>query len=166
MWTRMFLKACSTGLLAAVLLTAVGCTSEEKPAGMPELQPVTLTIQQDGAPLPAASVQLIGTGSEASQWVSGGSTDDNGQVVVMTHGRYKGAPVGTYKVTVSKTLVEGSTMPSDDPGASSSAKSYHVVQAQYRDASSTPIEIEITSGGNTNEVIDVGAAVKDPVPML
>ncbi|EMI15500.1 secreted protein [Rhodopirellula maiorica SM1] len=147
-------------LLATVLSVLVGCASEEMPEGLPDLYPVTLTVHQGGAPLAGASVQLVASDPSLSRWVSGGSTDQNGEAVVMTHGKYLGAPAGKFKVTVNKTQTEGNAT-GNDPGVSSEVKMFDLVEAKYRVVTTTPIEVEITAGENKLDVIEVGSPVKD-----
>ena len=98
-------------------------------------------------------------------WVSGGSTNENGEAVVMTHGKYPGAPAGKFKVTVNKTQTEGSAT-GNDPGVSSEVKMFDLVAAKYRAVTTTPIEVEISAGENTLDVIEVGSAVKDAAAKL
>ncbi|MDO4587866.1 MAG: carboxypeptidase regulatory-like domain-containing protein [Planctomycetia bacterium] len=161
------------GLLTGLLfLGLIGC-SEKKPEGMPKLQPVVLTVTQDGNPLPEAIVTLKPLDS-SNKWSSGGTTDSNGKLVVVTHQKYKGAPLGKYKVSVSKIVGEG-TPPPPTPIDEKSAKVYQdyidsgatyeqfqVVEAQYRLVSTTPLEIEITDA--TQEItIEAGTAVREKI---
>ncbi|EMI17528.1 hypothetical protein RMSM_05549 [Rhodopirellula maiorica SM1] len=142
-----------------------GCASEEKPDGLPVLYPAEVTVHQGGAPLVGASVQLVSTDPTLSKWVSGGSTNENGEAVIMTHGKYPGAPAGKYKVTVNKTQIEGSAS-GNDPGSSNEAKMFDLVDAKYRVVTTTPIEVEVTAGENKLDAIEVGAAVKDAAAAL
>ncbi|GAA4449486.1 carboxypeptidase regulatory-like domain-containing protein [Novipirellula rosea] len=149
-----------------VLLAVVsGCASEEKPDGLPVLHPAEITVHQGGAPLVGASVQLISTDPTLSRWVSGGSTNENGEAVVMTHGKYVGVPAGKFKVTVNKTQIEGAAA-GNDPGSSNEAKMFDLVEAKYRAVTTTPIEVEISAGDNKLDVIEVGAPVKDAAAKL
>ncbi|WP_442507783.1 carboxypeptidase regulatory-like domain-containing protein [Novipirellula sp. SH528] len=155
-----------TAAVAALLfVVACGCSGESAPDGLPDLYPTTLTIHQSGSPLVGASVQLVSTDPVLGKWVSGGSTNDKGEVVVMTHGNFEGAPAGKFKVTVNKTLTDGQVA-GNDPGVSSPVKMYDLVDAKYRNLTTTPIEVEIAAGENKLDVIDVGAAVKDAAAEL
>ncbi len=155
-----------TAALAVLLfLVACGCSAESVPDGLPDLYPTTLTIHQSGSPLVGASVQLIATDPVLGKWVSGGSTNAKGEVVVMTHGNFEGAPAGKFKVTVNKTQTEGQVA-GNDPGVSSPVKMYDLVDAKFRSVTTTPVEVEITAGENKPNVIDVGAAVKDAAAEL
>ncbi|GAA5506519.1 carboxypeptidase regulatory-like domain-containing protein [Novipirellula caenicola] len=161
----MFLNLPRLAFLGTVLSVLVGCASEEMPEGLPELYPVTLTVHQGGAPLSGASVQLIAADPTLSKWVTGGSTDENGEAVVMTHGKYAGAPAGKFKVTVNKTQTEGSAN-GNDPSVSSQVIMFDLVDAKYRVVTTTPIEVEVTAGENKLDAIEVGAAVKDAAAKL
>ena len=79
----------------------IGCGGERLPDGMPRLYPATVTVMQDGKPLPEARVTMMNT-DPAVNWPTGGTTDNNGVIRLMTMGRYSGAPAGTYRVYVSK----------------------------------------------------------------
>ena len=140
-----------------VLLTITGC-SEKLPDGMPKLLKVSLTFQQEGKPLPDATVTLF---SEAPsfQWTVGGTTDNRGVVVLKTHGSYTGVPEGMYKICVKKFVREGELQTMDNPGAPP-PKDYNFVDSQYGQQKDTPLSIEIKSG-NKYEPFDLGPAVKE-----
>lgn len=131
------------------LLVAMGCflfigCGEKRPDGMPKLYPVTLVISQEGQPLAQASVSAIPE-SGFAQFSSGGVTDDSGTVVLFTHGQYKGMPLGKYKVTVQKTIVEDPQKSEADP---SPTKIFDVVAAECSSREKTPLSFEVTAGTN------------------
>jgi hypothetical protein len=150
------------------LLTLLGCSSS-LPSDLPKLVIVTLTITQEGKPLSGATVNLVDTMPNTNTTYSaGGTTDESGVCLLYTHGRYKGAPLGKFKVRVSRT----ENLPKPGPRPKSAAefeaaskkmrtnppKTYQFVEKIYTDAKSTPLEIEIT--GPTKKTFDVGKAVK------
>ncbi len=161
----MFLNLCRFAFLGTALSVLVGCAGEETPEGLPVLHPATVTVHQGGAPLVGASVQLVAADPALSKWVSGGSTNENGEAVVMTHGKYPGVPAGKFKVTVNKTQTEGDAS-GNDPGVSNEVKMFDLVSAKYRAVTTTPIEVEISAGDNKLDVIEVGSAVKDAAAQL
>ena len=154
----------------AALASAVGC-GQKLPDGMPKLNPTTITVIQDGKPLEGAMVSMKPV-DESIKWTSGGTTDANGVATIVTHGQYKGAPTGKFKVAVAKTVGEG-TPPPPSPIDAESARIYQeyvdsgatyeeffVVAEEYRLVGTTPLEVEVVEGTNDLKV-DVGEAVRD-----
>ena len=157
-----------------LLALAVGC-GEPRPEGMPELYPATITVMQDGSPLPGAAVTLLPQDTALARWPAGGITDSSGKVAVHTYSTYAGAPAGTFKVTVSKTTTEGDPRPTH-PGANATAEQlraydramktgkfevFQVVAAEHRMANTTKLSIDVTSSGPNEFTLDVGPAVKE-----
>lgn len=127
---------------------------------------MTLTITQEGVPLADALVSLVDPNIPFSV---GGTTDTNGTVVLYTHGKHKGAPLGKYKVCLVKT--ESDPVP---PAPSMSApefeayqkerqknppKTYSLVEKQYTQTETTPLELDIS--GAMTKTLDAGKAIKD-----
>lgn len=146
----------------------VGCQKVDKPAGIPDLLPTTITFTQDGSPLTKASVTLLALSPENAQWSAGGTTDDSGTLVVRTHAKYDGAVAGKYKIVVSKTEVVGggAAVNSDLASAQQSAENkdqfFYLIEAPYRSGKTTPLEIEVAKGKSKHS-FDVGKAVREPV---
>ena len=160
---------------AALMLLSVGGCGDSRPEGMPELYPTTVTITQEGEPLADATVSLYPENSELARWPVGGKTDENGEAVMTTFAKYPGAPAGTFKVAVNKTVTEGDPVP-EHPGRDAtpeeiaaydramktgSFEAYRVVAEEYRTAGTTPLTVEVEAGGENNFTKDVGPAVKD-----
>lgn len=143
----------------------VGCSGDERPVGMPSLQPVKVTIVQDGKPLEGASVQLMSE-ETSNTWASGGSTDAMGEVKIMTMGKYDGAPAGKYKVTVDKISSDGSVGAGNDPAGSPAATQFRLVDPQFISLKTTTAELTVAEGVPTEETIDVGPAIKKELPKL
>ena len=130
---------------------------------------VTLTLTQDGTPLVGAVVSLAGD----SEFSVGGVTDAKGNVVVYTHGKHKGAPLGKYKVRVAKTESDpGPPSPKSFTGPEFEAwqkeygnlpppKTYTLVEKQYTQAETTPLGLDVT--GPTAQTLDVGKAIKEVI---
>lgn len=154
------------------IVLSLGCGGgRAKPKDMPDLYPCNVTITQDGAPLVGATVVLASTISDF-KWSGIGTTNEKGVAEIYTNGFYKGVPLGTFKVSVSKTEREGPELPDEDtlPEDPNERKKiidpikkqiayYDIVAAEYMDGKTTPLEIEITSGKN-DQTFDVGAKVK------
>jgi len=143
-----------SGLVLIVPLI-LGCDKRPMPEGLPKLYPLTLDLFQNGQPLAEATVSLYPMDS-TSKWSSGGFSDDSGRAVIVTHGGFDGAPVGKYKVAVVKSIVEGAPESMDDQGNS---QSFSLIESQYTNRNTTPLEIEVQSGKNSLR-LDVGKVVK------
>ena len=159
-------------ILIVAMATFTGCQfgGEAPPKGWPKLVQASLQLTQDGAPLAGATVSLVDT-SGSQQWLPSGLSDDSGTIALYTNGRYKGAPEGKYKVVVTKTETDPSKLgPApdiDDPKygeymekmVSERLNTYTLIDRQFTDARSTPLEIEIKKGGPVQK-LDVGSKVK------
>ena len=141
--TNHFIRAC---LFAFTVLLFSGCSGEPLPPGIPKLYPATLTVIQDGKPLAGAGVILTNV-DPSSDWSAGGATDQNGVLKLRTLGRYDGAPVGTYRVSVQK-IIEDNTFQVVDPKFARGV---------------TELEVEITPR-NFHFTVDVGPAVRIALP--
>ena len=144
--------------LGFVLLFGISGCGEKYPDGMPKLINVSLTFTQEGKPLAGATVSLF-SDDPSFKWTVGGTTDNNGVVVLKTHGSYTGTPEGRYKICVKKFMREGELQTMANPGAPP-PKDYNLVESQYGFQKETPLSIEIKSGSKY-EPFDVGAAVKE-----
>ncbi|MBQ9812287.1 MAG: carboxypeptidase regulatory-like domain-containing protein [Thermoguttaceae bacterium] len=163
-------KILAFSLVVVLSALSLGC-GKKMPEGMPNLEPVKLTVTQDGAPCADAQVNLQSL-DPSNQWTSGGVTDAQGVVALVTHGQYKGVPIGKYKVSVFKKVGEG-TPPPPLPTDEASEKAYNdyyesgqtydlfcLIEKQYTDLNTTPLEIEVVKGKN-ELAVDVGAPVHD-----
>ena len=143
----------------------LGCGGDVRPPGFPKLYPVSLKVMQEGQPLADAAVSLrIADGSMT--WSIGGRTNEQGVAELWTHGKFRGAPEGTFKVAVNKVVNEGEDEMNEaanrgDMAAASriQVNSYSFVKEEYSSVSTTPIEVEITRQSRVIDV-DAGAAVK------
>jgi len=141
-----------------------GCSGKQKPPGMPALYPCEIKVIQDDAPLPGAVLSLI-SADGSIPWVVGGGTNREGIAKLYTHGDFPGAPAGNYRVTITKTVIEGAPTPeqlSNPNFAGPMGTDYDYVDLQYKSQKSTPLTIEITSGKNTKE-FDVGKPIREKV---
>ena len=156
-------------LILLCLLTIAGCTKNNVPDGLPELVSVTLTFTQDGVPLTGATVSLIDPNGGVP-FVVGGTTNAKGNVVLHTHGRHKGAPLAKFKIRIEKTESDPRPIPPDVGTPEFEAyrkemeslppqKMYSLVEKQYTQVETTPLELDIT--GPLTRTFDIGKAVKD-----
>ena len=156
--------------LMVLPICCIGC-SEKLPKDMPKLHPATLTFTQGSDPLEGAIIQLIGETPDVAAWGPTGVTDSKGAVILQTNGKYKGAPVGKYKILVTKRTTEEhphpewANLPDGDPNfrkyvdESNKLKSFDMVEAKYRLLAETPLTVEIQAGQNAQQ-FDVGAKVQ------
>lgn len=160
--------------LAAIVPAVCGCLGQKKPDGLPDLQPVTITVTQNGTPLANAALNLKPLDDAASNFTYGGTTDAKGLATIVTHGQYKGAPIGKYKVAVSCTVGEG-TPPPPSPIDEESARrwkeykdsgatyeEFYVVDPKLSTVQTTTLEVEVVKGKN-DLTVDCGEAVRIPV---
>jgi len=148
----------------ALVLVLPGCGGEQRPPGFPRLYPVSIKVTQEGTPLADATVSLR-ISDDSMTWSIGGRTDDQGVATLWTHGKFRGAPVGTFKVALDKVANEGedellqALEREDGTAARIQVNSFSFVPAEYNSVETTPIEIEITSRSRMIEV-DAGPAVR------
>jgi len=147
--------------ISIALLLQAGCgPRDDRPADMPRLYPVKISIVQDGKPLEEADVTLTAK-TPTNYGVSTGFTDASGVAILRTYG-YNGVPVGQYTVAVIKRTVEGATLatsPIDGSTYETGGTVYQTVDVQYTDTVQSPLNINVTEKGAT-ESFDVGAPVR------
>jgi len=159
-----------TTLFLAVSFIA-GCGGQPFPEGMPRLYPASIEVTQEGAPLEGAVVTLVSEDAELVRWGPTGITDASGVVVLQTNGLYRGAPLGTYKVIVTKITREPHPNPELGEAKMGSPdyqrytqlentrRTFHHVEAQYGSIENTPLTVEVTAGQRTYSV-DAGKKVQ------
>ena len=139
---------------------------------MPKLYPaVRVKVVQDGQPLENAYVSLRSEDKSLS-WGIGGKTDAQGVAQLWTHGKYKGAYAGTFKVVVTKEVNEGEkeyidAMNQNDAKAAAAIKvqSFSFVEDKFGLESQTPLKIDIESSSKMIEV-NVSPAVRIEKPYM
>ncbi|MDR0611002.1 MAG: hypothetical protein LBG58_12890 [Planctomycetaceae bacterium] len=93
-------------LLFVVTLLGVSCSYRpklERPEGMPELHPCSITVTFGGEVMEAVMVYLIPFESD-TPWKPSGSTNKNGKVIPSTSYGFKGVPAGKYTVAFTRTV--------------------------------------------------------------
>ncbi|MGL6196983.1 MAG: carboxypeptidase regulatory-like domain-containing protein [Thermoguttaceae bacterium] len=151
-------------LLLVFCSVLIGC-GDPKPPGFPKLFPVTIHVVQEGKPLENATVTLINL-DDTMKWAVGGVTNSDGNAVLSTHGKFKGAPLGKFKVLVFKQVSEGEEEYNDAMNRNDYMEAqkidvnvYAYVEDIYNLPTTTPIEIEVVKGSKLIEV-DAGPAVE------
>jgi hypothetical protein len=143
---------------------------------MPKLYPVTMTVTQEGEPLADAMVMLSHIDG---QWPAQGTSDANGVIKKFyTNSQYPGVVAGKFKVCVRKVEREHAIDPKDIPPEPTDLqekfqwrmkyhehrippKEYDLVEAEYADPKTTPLEVEISVDKKNNLTIDAGKAVRN-----
>ncbi len=104
-----------------VLLAA--CARPDKPDGFPKTVSCVITITQEGQPLALASVQLTPADGQRD-WMCRAMTDEQGVATMHTYGRYEGAPLGKFKVVVTKTESDSSKFKMPDETDTAAMEAY------------------------------------------
>lgn len=166
----------STRILASILSAFVllpawtGCGGPPRPADLPPLYATTITISQEDAPLEGALVSLFSEDT-TFKWGVAGITDSSGKAEIKTHGRFSGAPLGPYKVVVTKTEPEDlpeitEFRPDNEEGEKTpvrrrkTIKLYTLLEKKYTNIVDTPLTITIEKGRN-GQTFDVGKPVRE-----
>ncbi|MDO5552437.1 MAG: hypothetical protein Q4G68_01630 [Planctomycetia bacterium] len=147
-------KTFYTGLgILLVSLVLTGCSSEV-PDDFPRLHNVTLEFTQEGKPMTEAEIYLV-SADDACPWCVTGTTNNKGQAELYTHGQYKGAPEGVFRVIVQKQKSEGEKeiTPEEQNSLDDSVQKepiyiYSLVDKKYTTKETTPLEVTIQKGSN------------------
>ena len=139
----------SGGLLVLISL-AVGCNPSADP-NAPKTVPVTGTVTHKGQPVEGATVTLFAESGQGRGAI--GTTDAQGKFTLTTVSPGDGAMVGTYKVSVSKTVVEGALTEEESAAyvakgqqpPSGTLKDY--LPEKYKDLNASGLTAEVKAGG-------------------
>ncbi|MDR1478669.1 MAG: carboxypeptidase-like regulatory domain-containing protein [Planctomycetaceae bacterium] len=145
-------------LLFCVIL--IGCSRNvPRPSDLPALNPCKITITQGNNPLNEADVEVVANDPTTKYRTASGVTNNSGIANLLTYG-FSGVPVGTYKVLVKKTVLEGASEQTDESGVKqvSGGKDYNLVNKKYQNENTTDLEIKIKNGQNEFS-FDVGEPV-------
>ena len=89
----------------AAFVSVTGCRGG-KPAGFPHVIPVEIGVERDGVPMEDVDLCLI-SDSQTTPWSVSGRTGSDGKAGLITsQGSYSkaGAPCGTFRVTLRKSI--------------------------------------------------------------
>jgi len=155
-------------VLCLYVIALVGCRKEQRPDGMPPLVPCEISVTQDGNPLDGATVGLVAEKDASGKvWLVNGHTGPNGVAVIKTYGRFTGAPINKYKVTVFKEETEkvGPVYIDKDTGREKQETHYyHLVEPALAMADTSTLELEVVKG-TKRYTVDVGKAVRVEIQM-
>ena len=154
------MRILTTFTLSIALLFQAGCSSDDgRPADMPPLFPVSVTITQGGNPLEGATVTLLSV-TPATYGEASGITDASGTTRIFTYG-YSGAPAGEYVVTVEKTGLEGAAQVTDPEGDVSfvGGQTFRYTDTLFAQRGTTTLKVTITNSA-VSETFDIGEPVR------
>ena len=148
------------------VLILIGCNN--RPTEMPNTIPCQITIVNDGTPQVAYEVGLHALGGNGALSIHA-KTNSSGIAEIRTQfANYiaKGAPAGTYKVTVEKHIalsddgVDTSRFSEEEEQTyfakrAAEAEKQRVVPVQLTRSSTTPFEITLEPGGKSHWVFDL-----------
>ena len=161
-----------TGSFVVISLLLVGCRSEPRPDGLPDLFPVSVKVEQEGQPVPGAVVSLNHRDGDA-KWSATCETGSDGIAKnFFTNGKYKGVAAGKFQVCVRKyergemKKVDLPPEPTDEyerylwrqkyEESQKRGESFDLIEAKYFDPRLSPLEIEVTAGGKNEFTVDAG----------
>lgn len=133
--------------VASLLLLLAGCGSRDP--NLPDLVPVTGTITLDDKPASNTTIIFLPTGPSNATGI-GGATDAAGKYMLRTAHNGDGAPVGDYKVVISKlTRKDGSDFPLDSPEGPMDAGADESLPPVYSDPAKSTLTAKVPAGGGT-----------------
>ena len=92
--------------LPLLFIVITGCSRLERPEGLPELYPCSITATFGGQAIEGVNIQLTPE-QPGSKWQAGGKTDSKGVAVLTTAVGFHGVPEGKYFVSFTKTEQRG-----------------------------------------------------------
>ncbi len=134
-------------MMPVLVLLAAGCGSRK--SNMPPLVPVEGVVILDGKPLAEANVQFHPVGNTQGRGAAA-NTDADGRYSLISPDGSKGAPVGDYKVVVSKLVMpDGSLFSAAEGVAPMDSPAREAVPARYNDYERTVLTAKVPDGGGT-----------------
>lgn len=130
------------GFLSLLLLTTfLGCSSDERPRGIPVVGIVTHGgVAVEGADV-AFSASEDGTGTGGF-----GRTDENGRFELTARETLGGVPAGHYRVKITKFAVESDWTPEHDEGVRPKETSTMGLPAKYAGFESSGLTADVVEG--------------------
>ena len=165
LWKHQAIYKASVVCIGVAIATA-GCRPQRlKPANLPTLIPVRVTVLQQSKPVTGAFVRLLPADASVP-WNCGATTGDNGVAIIKTLGEFDGAPEGDYKVLITKIETPrtagadlSNATPRKEPVESDS---FHVIDPKYGAPNETTLEMKVAEGHSVAS-FDVGDPVRVPV---
>ncbi|MDO5309460.1 MAG: hypothetical protein Q4G03_08205 [Planctomycetia bacterium] len=145
-------------VLALLTLATVGCGGEKKPSDLPKLYPTTITVTyDDGTPVDGANVALMSAQKTSGRtWNLAGVTDASGVIILMTDGKWNGAPAGEYNAMVIKEVAEDAS----EDGTPGPTTVY--VDRKFNNPKTSGLTVTVTEGKN-EVTLKVGDKIEELV---
>ncbi len=132
----------------ALALFFLGCGGPATDPNRPKTVPATGSVTYQGSPVEGATVMFVSTSGQGRGAVA--NTDASGRFTLTTFEAGDGAIPGSYKVTISKSILEGApeegatgTEPGVEPDAGTAKD---LVPAKYKDANQSGLTAEVKDG--------------------
>jgi len=168
-----------SGLLLSLVVLSFslpGCGGKPRPKDLPDLFPVSVTVEQEGTPVPGVVVSLNHVDG-AAKWSASCETGSDGIAKnFFTNGKYKGVAAGKFKVCLRKIEREETEKVEIPPEPKdpferhqwrqkyldfqNTPDSYDLIEAKYYDPKLTTLEIEVVAGGKNEFTLDAGKPVR------
>jgi len=154
----MFVSLCIVFCAWCVVFTGCGGDSS-RPADLPKLYPVTITVTSEGKPLEGAVVELVAVPPLKYQAIT--PTNAEGKAVMRTYG-YDGVPEGKFSVVITRDIDDDFVYVENSDGTQGIGGStrYRTIDTITYQADSTPFEIEVPLPPNQTTTFEVGETVK------
>jgi hypothetical protein len=140
-------------ILLLLTIPCISCNSHvqlERPEGMPDLHPCSITVTFGGNVVEGVKVSLTPVESH-SMWQPSGMTDKNGTAKPSTSYGFNGVPAGMYNVTFSKII---HTADDSDP---SIPENKSLIPLKYRsDKFAEKVEIKPGEKNEFSYTLDAG----------
>jgi hypothetical protein len=104
-----------TTILIIFVTFSISCNNRpklERPEGMPELHPCSVTVTFGGQAIEGVVVSL--TPEDGSKWGASGSTNKNGTAALSTSYGFKGVPEGKYTIAFVR-IIQNPDFDDNDP---------------------------------------------------
>jgi hypothetical protein len=133
-------------VLLFLVLFITACSNRpklERPEGMPELHPCSVTVTFGGTVMEGVTISLTPVEKD-SQWIASGATDKNGTAIPCSSYGFKGVPEGKYAVAFTRLV----TNPNYNENNSKSPYAQSLIPLKY-------------GIGKSNETVEIKAGEKN-----
>ncbi len=135
--------------MAAVFALGISSGCGGRDPNLPPLVPVDGAVTLDGQPLEGAYVQFHPVGDTRGTGAAA-NTDAEGRYELIAPDRSKGAPVGQYRVVISKLVMpDGSPYSAADGLAPMDSPAREMVPDRYSDFDQTVLTVTVPAEGGT-----------------
>lgn len=136
-------------VLVIVVMSIAGCGGgDKKPTNRPKTVPVTGTVTHKGSPVAGAKVSFVPVSSTDVGAI--GLTKDDGTFELMTFEAGDGAIPTQFKVTVSKTVVEGGELSESSLNTSKAGETKYLIPQKYSNPNTSGLAVKVEDG-KTND---------------